>query len=397
MSIHEYFASNTDGRLRSSCLIAFQNIVPISLYISIEIVKTIQAFFIAQDIDMYYEPLDAPCAPKTWNISDDLGQIEYVFSDKTGTLTQNIMEFQRCSVNGLAYGEGVTEAQRGQATKEGKSDSMDPEELNQKLAMLKKNMLSTTERAFKNRYAQPDKLTLVSPKLADDLTDRSSEQRTHLINFFRALAICHSVLADRPEPETRPYLLEYKAESPDEAALVAAARDVGFPFVGKTKEGLDIEVMGQAERYTPLKLLEFNSTRKRMSVVVRGPDGRIILYCKGADSVIYERLTSDHDPVLKEQTQKDMETFANNGLRTLCIAYRYVPEEEYLQWSRTYDAATNAIKDREDEIDKANALLEHSLLILGATALEDKLQEGVPEAIEMLHQAGIKLWILTGQ
>jgi len=96
-------------------------------------------------------------------------------------------------------------------------------------------------------------------------------------------------------------------------------------------------------------------------------------------------------------TQKDMETFANNGLRTLCIAYRYVPEEEYLQWSRTYDAATNAIKDREDEIDKANALLEHSLLILGATALEDKLQEGVPEAIEMLHQAGIKLWILTGQ
>ena len=370
--------------------------MPISLYISIEIVKTIQAFFIAQDIDMYYEALDAPCGPKTWNISDDLGQIEYVFSDKTGTLTQNIMEFQKCSVHGVAYGEGVTEAQRGAATREGKAQTMNPEELNLKLATLKQTMLTTTQRAFKNRYAQPDKLTLVSPQLADDLTDRSSEQRSHLIAFFRALAICHSVLADRPEPQTQPYRLEYKAESPDEAALVAAARDVGFPFVGKTKEGLDIEVMGQSERYTPLKLLEFNSTRKRMSVIVRCPDGRIMLYCKGADSVIYERLAPDHDPTLKEQTRKDMEAFANNGLRTLCIASRYVSEEEYLTWSRIYDAATNAIKNREEEIDKANALLEHSLLILGATALEDKLQEGVPEAIETLHQAGIKLWILTG-
>jgi phospholipid-translocating ATPase len=371
--------------------------VPISLYISIEIVKTIQAYFIAQDIDMYYEALDAPCAPKTWNISDDLGQIEYVFSDKTGTLTQNIMELQRCSVHGISYGEGVTEAQRGAATRQGKVETMDSEELNQKLAMLKQSMLSTAEQAFKNRYAQPDKLTLVSPKLADDLTDRSSEQQSYLIAFFRALAICHSVLAERPEPTTQPFLLEYKAESPDEAALVAAARDVGFPFVGKSKDGLDIEVMGQAERYTPLKLLEFNSTRKRMSVIVRCPDGKIILYCKGADSVIYERLTPDHDPFLKEQTQKDMESFANSGLRTLCIAYRYVSEEEYLTWSRTYDAATNATKNREEEIDKANALLEHSLLILGATALEDKLQEGVPEAIETLHQAGIKLWILTGK
>lgn len=370
--------------------------MPISLYISIEIVKTIQAFFIAQDVDMYYTPLDAPCAPKTWNISDDLGQIEYVFSDKTGTLTQNVMEFQKCSVHGITYGEGVTEAQRGAATRDGRADIMDPDELNQKLAMLKHDMLQTTERAFKNRYAQPDKLTLVSPKLANDLVDRSENQRSRLIAFFRALAICHSVLADRPEPQSQPYLLQYKAESPDEAALVAAARDVGFPFVGKSRDGIEIEVMGQSERYTPLKTLEFNSTRKRMSVIVRCPDGKIIIYCKGADSVIYERLAPDHDPILKEQTQKDMEAFANGGLRTLCIAYRYVSEEEYLTWSHIYDAATNAIKDREDEIDKANALIEHSLLILGATALEDKLQEGVPEAIETLHQAGIKLWILTG-
>ncbi|KAG6839959.1 hypothetical protein C0991_010024 [Blastosporella zonata] len=379
-----------------SCLIAFQNIVPISLYISIEIVKTIQAYFISQDIDMYYQTFDTPCIPKTWNISDDLGQIEYVFSDKTGTLTQNIMEFQKCSVHGVTYGEGVTEAQRGAATREGKADTLDPAELNEKLATLKHQMLATMERSFKNRYLQSHKMTLVSPQIAEDLTNRASDQRAHLIAFFRALAICHSVLADKPDPTGDPYHLEYKAESPDEAALVAAARDAGFPFLGKSKDGIDIEVMGQRERWTPLKLLEFNSTRKRMSVVMRNPDGRLILYCKGADSVIYERLAKDHDPVLKEKTSKDMEMFANNGLRTLCIAYRWLDEDEYMVWSKKYDDATNSIDNRDEEIDKANELIEHSLRILGATALEDKLQEGVPEAIETLHQAGIKLWILTG-
>ncbi|KAJ3555310.1 hypothetical protein NM688_g2646 [Phlebia brevispora] len=379
-----------------SCLIAFQNIVPVSLYISIEIVKTIQAFFISQDVDMYYKAFDAGCTPKTWNISDDLGQIEYIFSDKTGTLTQNIMEFQKCSVNGVAYGEGITEAQRGASKREGKVDALNPEDQDRQLRAMKSEMLATMSRAFKNRYIQPEKLTLISPKLADDLADRSSPQRPHLIDFFRALAICHSVLADRPEPNKEPYHLEYKAESPDEAALVAAARDVGFPFVTRTKNSVEIEVMGQAEKYTPLQVLEFNSTRKRMSVIVRNAQGQIILYCKGADSVIYQRLAADHDPAVKENTSKDMEAFANGGLRTLCIAYRYLTEEEYIEWSRVYNAATNAVEDRDEAVDKANEQVECSLTILGATALEDKLQEGVPDAIETLHQAGIKLWILTG-
>ncbi|OCH91758.1 phospholipid-transporting ATPase 1 [Obba rivulosa] len=379
-----------------SCLIAFQNIVPISLYISIEIVKTIQAFFISQDVDMYYKPLDAACTPKTWNISDDLGQIEYIFSDKTGTLTQNVMEFQKCSVNGVAYGEGVTEAQRGAVKREGKDVLLDPEEQDRQIRGLKADMLDKMSRAFKNRYIQPEKLTLVSPKLAEDLTDHSSEQRNHLIAFFRALAVCHSVLADRPEPSQKPYYLEYKAESPDEAALVAAARDVGFPFVQKSKDNIDIEVMGQPERYVTLQMLEFNSTRKRMSVIVRNPQGQLVLYCKGADSVIYQRLAADHDPELKAKTLQDMEHFANGGLRTLCIAYRILGEQEYMDWVRVYEAATSSITDRDEEIEKANEQIEHSLTILGATALEDKLQEGVPEAIETLHQAGIKLWILTG-
>jgi len=345
---------------------------------------------------MYYMPLNTACDPKTWNISDDLGQIEYIFSDKTGTLTQNVMEFQKCSIHGVTYGEAVTEVQRGAARREGRTDIPSLEEQSIRMDELRQDMLQLLNRAFKNRYVQPDKLTLVSPKLAKDLTDRSGEQRARIVSFFRALAVCHTVLADKPDPRQRPHFLGYKAESPDESALVAAARDVGFPFISRGRERIDIEVMGQPESYVLLKVLEFNSTRKRMSVVVRNPQGQIVLYCKGADSVIYERLAEDHDFGLKDQTSKDMEAFANSGLRTLCIAYRLIPDEEYLEWTRVYDAATTSITDRDEEIEKANALIEHSLHILGATALEDKLQEGVPEAIEKLHTAGIKLWILTG-
>ena len=344
---------------------------------------------------MYYKPFDTACVPKNWGISDDLGQIEYIFSDKTGTLTQNVMEFQKCSVHGVIYGEGVTEAQRGAATREGR-EAAEPEELAEKLAVLKDSMVAKLTKLFKNRYMQVDNLTLVSPKLADDLADRSSEQYSHLIAFFRALALCHSVLADKREPQDRPYYLEYKAESPDEAALVAAARDVGFPFVGKSKDTIEIEVLGQLERYTHLKTLEFTSSRKRMSVIVRASDGRVILYCKGADSVIYERLAANVNPALKEKTSKDMDFFANGGLRTLCVAYRVLQEDEFLHWLRTYEAAQSSVDNRDEAIETAAAEIEHSLQILGATALEDKLQEGVPEAIEMLHRAGIKLWILTG-
>ncbi|KAJ7779112.1 phospholipid-transporting ATPase 1 [Mycena metata] len=390
---------------RSSCIIAFQNIIPISLYISIEIVKSIQAYFISQDIEMYYQGYDTPCVPKTWNISDDLGQIEYVFSDKTGTLTQNVMEFQKCSVNGIAYGEGVTEAQRGAATRAEQADTMDPQELTAKLAGLKQLMVTTMERAWTNRYLESDALTLVSPALASALADRASPERAHITAFFRALALCHSVLAEQhggggvgaKDDVKTPVRVQYKAESPDEAALVGAARDVGFVFVNKGRELVEIQVLGEAERWTLLRVLEFNSTRKRQSCVYRAPDGKLVMYCKGADSVVYARLAADHDPVLKEATRRDMEAFANNGLRTLCVAWRVLSQEEYSRWGRVYDEATNRVDGRDEAIEAACEQLEQNLTILGATALEDKLQEGVPEAIEMLHRAGIKLWILTAR
>ena len=152
--------------------------------------------------------------------------------------------------------------------------------------------------------------------------------------------------------------------------------------------------MGQDQEYEILNVCEFNSTRKRMSTVVRGPDGKIKLYTKGADTVILERL-SKYQPYT-EKTLVHLEDYATEGLRTLCIAFRDITEQEYKQWSVIYDQAATTISGRGEALDQAAELIEKDLFLLGATAIEDKLQDGVPDTIHTLQMAGIKIWVLTG-
>jgi phospholipid-transporting ATPase len=153
-------------------------------------------------------------------------------------------------------------------------------------------------------------------------------------------------------------------------------------------------VNGHGIDYEILNICEFNSTRKRMSTVIRTSDGKIKLYCKGADTVILERLSEDNPFV--EQTLQHLEEYATEGLRTLCIAMREISEEEYKVWSGIYDKAATTLVNRQEELDKAAEMIEKNLFLLGATAIEDKLQDGVPETIHTLQQAGIKIWVLTG-
>ncbi|CAN0014797.1 unnamed protein product, partial [Sphacelaria rigidula] len=90
-------------------LLLLYGFIPISLYVSQNFMRFFQAWFMDQDLDMYHERTDTPSRVRTMNLNEDLGQITHVFSDKTGTLTQNVMDFRKCTVGGKAYGKGMTE------------------------------------------------------------------------------------------------------------------------------------------------------------------------------------------------------------------------------------------------------------------------------------------------
>lgn len=386
----------TDGVIAFwASVILYQNLVPISLYITLEIIRTLQAVFIYSDIQMYYEKIDYPCTPKSWNISDDVGQVEYIFSDKTGTLTQNVMEFKKCTINGVPYGEAYTEAQAGMQRRQGVNVEVEGVRAREQIARDRVRMIEGIRKMHDNPYLWDDDLTFVAPDYVGDLAGESGrEQKAANEDFMIALALCHTVVTERTPGD--PPKIEFKAQSPDEAALVATARDVGFTFVGREDDRLVVNVLGEERRYQVLNTLEFNSTRKRMSAIIRMPDDRIVLFCKGADSMIYSRLIPNEQRQLRATTGEHLEMFAREGLRTLCIAKRDISEEEYQEWNRDYDLAANAVAGREEKLEEVSDRIENQLWLIGGTAIEDRLQDGVPESISLLGQAGIKLWVLTG-
>lgn len=378
-----------------AAVILFQDLIPISLYITLEIIRTLQAVFIYSDVEMYDEKLDYPCTPKSWNISDDVGQIEYIFSDKTGTLTQNVMEFKKCSINGEAYGEAYTEALAGMQKRQGVDVEVEGAKARKQIEEDRKLMLQELRKLHHNPYLLDDKLTFVAPDFVADLAGVSGEEQAEANKYFMlALALCHTVISERTAGD--PPTIEFKAQSPDEAALVSTARDCGFTVLGRTDHGIIINVLGEDRTYEILNILEFNSTRKRMSAIIRMPDGKIKLFCKGADSMIYSRLKRGEQPELRRTTAEHLEMFAREGLRTLCVAEKDVDEEEYKAWSKEHDLAAASIADREENLDRVADMIERDLTLLGGTAIEDRLQDGVPDAIQLLGKAGIKLWVLTG-
>ncbi|KAL7621088.1 phospholipid transporting ATPase [Parahypoxylon ruwenzoriense] len=378
-----------------AALIVFQNLVPISLYISLEIVRTLQAIFIYSDVEMYYDKIDYPCVPKSWNISDDVGQIEYIFSDKTGTLTQNVMEFKKATINGQPYGEAYTEAQAGMQKRMGIDVVKEGARAKAQIAAGKIHAIEGLRKIHDNPYLHGEDLTFIAPDFVDDLQGESGEaQKEANAHFMLALALCHTVIADHVPGD--PPKIEFKAQSPDEAALVSTARDMGFTVLGQTSDGIRLNVMGEEKHYPILNTIEFNSSRKRMSAIVKMPDGRIILFCKGADSIIYSRLKRGEQAELRKATAEHLEMFAREGLRTLCIAQRVLSEHEYLEWRKEHDKAATAMHDREEKLEEIADKIEQELTLLGGTAIEDRLQDGVPDTIELLGRAGIKLWVLTG-
>ncbi|KAL5176247.1 putative phospholipid-transporting ATPase 4 [Glycine soja] len=396
-----------------TALILYGYLIPISLYVSIEVVKVLQATFINQDIQMYDEETGTPADARTSNLNEELGQVDTILSDKTGTLTCNQMDFLKCSIAGTAYGVRSSEVEVA-AAKQMASDHEDQDSDLSNFPMPKS----------KARVSWDDVRKAEEIELETVVTSKGDEDQKHaikgfgfeddrlmncnwlkepnaddLLMFFRILAVCHTAIPELNE-ETGVYT--YEAESPDEGAFLVAAREFGFEFCRRTQSSIFIHerfsASGQVveREYKLLNLLDFTSKRKRMSVIVRDEEGSFLLLCKGADSIIFDRLSKNGKNYL-EATTRHLNEYGEAGLRTLALAYRKLDEQEYTAWNNEFQKAKAAVgADRDSMLERVSDMMEKELILVGATAVEDKLQKGVPQCIDNLAQAGLKIWVLTG-
>ncbi|KAF2863120.1 phospholipid-translocating P-type ATPase [Piedraia hortae CBS 480.64] len=503
-------ASVPFGQVIVAFIIMFNTLIPLSLYVSLEIIKVIQMLWMNQDIDMYDAESNTPFEARTSTINEELGQVSYVFSDKTGTLTENVMRFRKLSVAGTSW--------------------LHDADLKEELVMLlhekrnakgKLQQPSSDGRKSTSQWSSP--ATRATPGIESSTAKliRYIQRHPHT-EFARkarliilSMAVCHTCLPERDDTGE----ITYQASSPDELALVQAAAELGYVAWDRDMAKLTLQTHSYGPKGQPeyevveiMDVLEFSSKRKRMSVIVRFADGRTCLVCKGADSVVIKRLrlaalaqqklsqiegrvrrrkSEEAERVLQRRSEQVERTsnarrtsnrastsrpsikrlesipdavegwishresystpsvaesryytprpsmqqgvrpslgaesaeededlveealvvddaaviercfqhvndYATDGLRTLLFGYRYLEEEEYQSWKRVYREATTSLVNRQERIEEACEMVEQQLELAGATAIEDKLQKGVPETIERLRRANIKMWMLTG-
>lgn len=574
-------------------IIMYNTLIPLSLYVTMEIIKVMQLCFLQYDLDMYHAETNTPADAKTATILEELGQVSYIFSDKTGTLTDNQMIFRKFSICGVSWLHDLdlmleekrqptdhfdfSQVVPQSPTTGGFGNRISYHEPRNSFQSLARESFqtadynprnSTTLIARESIELQPVRSELTwkstaNPHKVQDLKNSlqllkyvQSHPQTLFSKkakfFLLSIALCNTCIPRKNDSslstsssslslndqiieeseediteEASDEALDYQAASPDELALVKAARDLGFVVYDRVNNTLTIKTYPQGfgkepkfEVYELLNVIEFSSARKRMSVLVKFPDNRICLICKGADNVILEKLkntelaqrkareislnssdrktmeadivlnakvchdiessrrsmsslrnslsfSNGNDDVIKrmssidhnlakdeelnsiaekarkslhskqvkrysmdsaayipesqqnsgqtnasqylppdkllvndefiiEKTLEHVEEFSTEGLRTLLYSFRWIDKKYYDEWSREYSDAKISFTDRAKKIEETGSKIEQNLELIGATAIEDKLQDGVSVAIEKLRRAGIKLWMLTG-
>ncbi|KAL6721592.1 drs2 neo1 protein [Lecanora helva] len=537
-----------------SFIILFNTMIPLSLYVSLEIVKLFQ-MLLMNDVDMYDEASNTPMEARTSTINEELGQVNYIFSDKTGTLTNNSMRFRKMSIAGTSWLHDIdlqenvadeaphrlpSQKERSKGKKAvwrnasscsaGKRSGDRAADLHNSASSIARHGSSTSQWTLPPvRHLHHSELR--TTELVKYIQSRPYTLFAQKASFFLlSIALCHTCTPERKANGD----IEYQAASPDELALVSAAQELGYVVIDRQNATISIKSLsldsdGEAclEIYQILDVLEFSSNRKRMSIIVRMPDRRICVFCKGADSVLLQlfrqsklaiskaveveeranqrqsleaqvairrqseaksrkdsmnrksislsrpslggatrpsmtahrlqpirdevhgwltereidvnispvenedifysprpsasyntrqpsnsvdgrtMLNEDKDELVEETLVADdtavfercfqhINDFATEGLRTLLYCYKYIDEDEYNQWKKIYLDASTSLVNRQEMMEKTEAMIERDFELAGATAIEDKLQDGVPQAIDSLRRAKIKLWMLTG-
>lgn len=314
------------GQFFVQYFILYSYLIPISLTVTIELLRLFHKLLMDWDPEIYDPEFGNACAHNSNQIGQ-LGLVTHILSDKTGTLTENIMEMLKFS------------------TDAGKFDAVD---------------------------------------FVQSITSDGSLVRQN-IEFLMALALCNNVIVHRKADGA----LEYNADSPDEQAFVQFAASCGVKLVARGLTSMSIDIKGVEKRYEILAQLPFNSDRKRMSILLQAEGEPAVLYCKGADNIIRE--------LAVEFTYTDVvNEYAATGLRTLVFTKKVLGDEELNHWLTAFREAEASLADRDAKIEQRAAEMENRLEVIGVSGVEDRLQPQVPETIDWLRRAGIKVWILTG-
>ena len=367
-------------------LLLLNTMIPISLIITLEIVKLIQGAFMKADAYSYSKVRKKWLNPNSISLNEECGLVNYIFSDKTGTLTCNRMQFKYCVIGDICYEYLRTE-------NEGSVKEINFR-YNENIIPFRKyemfdNMLD--ENKMRNAAKYNDFII----KSDDKSVKLSLENTQDLIeHFWYGLSLCHSCSIQQNEDGTE----EYICMSPDSIELVKTAKDQGWNFIEsgsssikRIRLGRDGLFRNDIER---LQLIEFSSDRKRETVIVKDR-GVIKVFSKGADSIIEERLSKNNNESILKQCKYYVNKFSAQGFRTLFIAMKILSQEEYDNYAAKLKEAQMS-DDKEKKVEEANDLVEKDLFLIGTTIVEDKLQENVPETIRNLRLSNIKVWMLTG-
>ena len=364
--------------------------LPISLIISLELLKLGQGFFMMRDLSMYSEKRDRCCNVSSFSLNEELGMIKHIFSDKTGTLTCNQMEFKFFCTGNRSYGDSSYLMNFGLKSK------VTYEDRDIKVTFNDRNIEN-------DLFAAGSSLKLNYPLKIDvgEYKVEYSTQQEIAQQMLRCMALCHECIVEIEERE-----IVYTGPSPDDIVLVDTARRLGFQLDSVKLERMSLKVIpfrmdedSKVELYERICILEFNSDRKRMSVILQDLNtGRYLIYTKGADLIMFRDVLSKdlNNENYVEFVKKHVDVFSTRGLRTLVLGFKYISSSEFVKWKQKYDLATTMIEGRQKVLDEVSAEIEQDMLLLGCTSVEDSLQEDVPATIQDILRAGMSFWMLTG-